>query len=210
MPDSLPFIDTVQTHDGEISVVRDDLYPGGTKARVLPALLGDEHEYVYASPVFGYAQIALAHVCRKAGKQAVIFCAKRAVRYRLTEEAEQLGARIVEVDPGYLSVCRARAAEYCGNPGLGPPYSQTRKLLPFGLKSPAVMDALARLAAQLPVTPQEVWTVGRAIVLNAPEKFEQDATILPPFPSCLNYDAKAWRFIQQMASPGALFWNVAG
>ena len=29
------------------------------------------------------------------------------------------------------------------------------------------------------------------------------------FPSCGNYDAKAWRFITAQASPGALFWNVA-
>jgi hypothetical protein len=46
-------------------------------------------------------------------------------------------------------------------------------------------------------------------VLNAPEKFEQDAKQLPPFRSCLNYDAKAWRFIQQRATEDALFWNVA-
>jgi hypothetical protein len=43
----------------------------------------------------------------------------------------------------------------------------------------------------------------------APEKFEQDAKVKPPFPSCSNYDAKAWRFIQEYARPGALFWNVA-
>lgn len=33
---------------------------------------------------------------------------------------------------------------------------------------------------------------------------------LPPFPSAANYDAKAWRFIEEHASDGALFWNVAG
>jgi hypothetical protein len=35
------------------------------------------------------------------------------------------------------------------------------------------------------------------------------ARLSPPFPSCDNYDAKAWRFIRAQASPGALFWNVA-
>jgi hypothetical protein len=30
----------------------------------------------------------------------------------------------------------------------------------------------------------------------------------PPFPSAPTYDAKAWKFMKQYASPGALFWNV--
>ena len=30
----------------------------------------------------------------------------------------------------------------------------------------------------------------------------------PPFPSVPTYDAKAWKFIKQHASKGALFWNV--
>jgi len=50
---------------------------------------------------------------------------------------------------------------------------------------------------------------GGAVVLQAPEKFEDAAKDPPPFPSCLNYDAKAWRFVRQRAKPGALFWNVA-
>ena len=51
---------------------------------------------------------------------------------------------------------------------------------------------------------------GKATVLSAPERFEQNARVPPPFESCSNYDAKAWRFIVEHASPGALFWNVAG
>lgn len=30
----------------------------------------------------------------------------------------------------------------------------------------------------------------------------------PPFPSAPTYDAKAWKFVRQYASKGALFWNV--
>lgn len=40
---------------------------------------------------------------------------------------------------------------------------------------------------------------------NKPESREH----LPPFPSAITYDAKAWRFIKEHAKPGALFWNVA-
>jgi hypothetical protein len=148
-----------------------------------------------------------------------------------TAQAAAAGSRIVQVPCGYMSVVRARARAYCAVSGA--------KLLPFGLDCPVFIDALASLAKSMPVSPREVWTVagsgvlaralqkawpdaefhavrigaspnaGRAIVHEAPEKFEQDAKIPPPFPSCSNYDAKAWRFIRQHAKPGALFWNVA-
>lgn len=32
----------------------------------------------------------------------------------------------------------------------------------------------------------------------------------PPFPSEACYDAKVWRYMKDFASPGAVFWNVAG
>ncbi len=31
-----------------------------------------------------------------------------------------------------------------------------------------------------------------------------------PFPSCPNYDRKAWQMAQRLAAPGSLFWNVLG
>jgi hypothetical protein len=131
-----------------------------------------------------------------------------------------------------MTVVRARAREYCAVSGA--------HLLPFGLDAPAFIDALATLACGLPVRPREVWTVagsgvltralqqawptaafhavrvgavpnvGRAAIYEAPERFEAPAVVRPPFPSCDNYDAKAWRFIRAHARPGALFWNVAG
>ena len=218
-------------HDG-ILVVRDDHLPGGTKARALPVLFGHREEYVYASPVYGYAQVALAHTARAHGKRATIFCAARKNRHARTVEAQGAGARIVEVPVGYMSVVRARARDYCEATGA--------QLLPFGLDTPAFITALADVARDLSVSPSEVWCVAgsgvlsrvlqaawptarcfavrvgaephvaTAQVLTAPERFEQDAKEPPPFPSCSNYDAKAWQFIRRYASPGALFWNVAG
>jgi len=52
--------------------------------------------------------------------------------------------------------------------------------------------------------------VGRAIYHRSELKFDkpvkpEDA---PPFPSAPTYDAKAWKFIREHASSGALFWNV--
>lgn len=216
---------------GKILVVRDDLLPGGTKSRVLPELLTGATEFVYASPAYGYAQVALAHACRNAGYQATIFTAKRNELHARTKEAKDAGAKIVMVPHGYLSNVQSKAKAYAE--------AVSAKLLPFGLDVPAMAAGLQVIAAGLDIQPEEVWTVAgsgtlsralqkawpsahffavrvgaepqvdRASLYVAPEKFEQDATVRPPFPSCANYDAKAWRFIQAKAGAGALFWNVA-
>lgn len=220
----------IEEIDG-IRVVRDDIIPGGTKARVVHLLFDSRKEYVYAGPCQGYAQVALAHVCNRTGKKATLFCAKRKVVHPRTTEATLAGAQVIEVPYGYLNVVRARATEYCRNTGA--------VMLPFGMDDPRLRDGIASVASKIS-EPEEVWTVagsgtlslalqlawprakfhavqigrevkyiGQAKLWTAPEKFEQDAKEPPPFPSCSNYDAKAWRFIKQHARPGALFWNVA-
>jgi threonine dehydratase len=214
-----------------ILVVRDDLLAGGSKRRALPALMDGAVGYVYASPVYGYAQIALAHAAREVGKRAVIFCAQRKEKHPRTLEAAAAGALVVAIRCGYMSVLRKHAKDFAQEHGF--------TLLPFGLDVPEFIEALADVARALPVRPKEVWCVagsgclsralamawpkamvhavrvgaepevGKAKLYIAPEKFEQDAKRPPPFPSCSNYDAKAWQFIRKYATPGALFWNVA-
>ena len=216
---------------GDVLVVRDDLIPGGTKARIVWQFLGAAEEWVYASPAYGYAQIALAHSCAALGKQATIFTAKRAALHPRTAEARRAGAKIVQVPYGYLSNVKAKAKAYADTTRAG--------LLPFGFDFPEFTDGLAAIARDLPVKPSEVWTVagsgtlsralqtawpsadfyavkvgatpnaGRASLYTAPESFEREARIKPPFPSTSNYDAKAWQFVRRYAAPGALFWNVA-
>lgn len=53
---------------------------------------------------------------------------------------------------------------------------------------------------------------GRAKLWSHPKAFTQNVNeeFYPPFPSALNYDAKAWEFMQKHANPGAWFWNVGG
>ncbi len=221
----------IEDWDG-IRVVRDDLVPGGTKARVVHLLFDHREEYVYAGPCQGYAQVALAYACREHGKRATLFCAKRGMLHDRTAEAVEAGAMVAEVPNGYLSVVRARATSYCKAHGA--------VLLPFGLADVRLRDGIADVARGISPEPQEVWTVagsgtltlalqqawpeatfyavrigrdvpsvGRATLLVAPERYEQAAKTRPPFPSCDNYDAKAWQFIRRLATPGALFWNVA-
>jgi hypothetical protein len=230
----------LETHEG-IVVVRDDLLPGGTKRRAIPIFFDDAHDtYVYASPVQGAAQLALAYTAREYGKKAVIFCAERKTKHPNTLRAIQLGAYVREVPMGFLSNVSAKARDFCEQTGA--------KLLPFGLDDPLFIEALAAVARNLPQEhsllrrpPTEVWSItssgvltralqlawpdakffgvrvghppdaGSALVYDAPEKFEQPAKreLLPPFASCLHYDAKAWRFVKRLAHPGALFWNVS-
>lgn len=227
---SLP--DPVLVHHGRFVVVRDDLLPGGTKRRALHVMLDDTHdEYVYASPVQGAAQLALAYTCADANKRATIFCAQRNTLHPFTQEAKDHGATIHEVPMGFLSNVSAKARRYCDETGA--------LLMPFGLDHPAIIAAIADIARRLPVIPTEVWSItssgvlsrglqlawpdatfygvrvgaepdaGRATVYRAPEAFDKKAKHLPPFPSNIYYDAKAWQFIQAHATPGALFWNVA-
>lgn len=224
-----PVIDNV----GGILVVRDDLVPGGTKARVVPLLFGAGHkEYVYAGPCQGYAQVALAICARQHGYKATIFCAARKEKHPRVLEAMEAGAKVVEIGPaGYLSVVRKRAADYCRESGA--------RLLPFGLYTPQIVGGISAIAKAL-ASPKEVWTVagsgtlslalqaawpnatfnavlvgatpkdlGLARAWRAPERYESSARLPPPFPSCTNYDAKAWRFILRYAGSKSLFWNVA-
>lgn len=223
----------IEDHDG-IMVVRDDLIPGGTKRRAIGSMLnGNADTFVYASPAYGYAQIALAHACRDIGKQAVILTAQRRHPHHRTQEAIASGAEVIMVPYGYLSVVRKHAADYVRS-------HPTARLLPFGFDTPAFLDALTMIVQRVPISPIEVWCVagsgtlsralqrawpdaahhvvqvgstpnaGKATIHIAPERFEQDAKEPPPFPSTSNYDAKAWRFISRHATPGAVFWNVAG
>ncbi len=50
---------------------------------------------------------------------------------------------------------------------------------------------------------------GSNIIYNVPEKLDEEAEIMPPYPSSSHYDAKTWRFIQKHAQPGSYIWNVA-
>lgn len=225
----------VRQYDG-IHVVRDDLFLGGTKARFMPLLFEGAEEAVYASPAEGGAQTALAVAARQLGKRATIFVAARAKLHDRTLEAAKLGATVVPVRPGYLSVVQARARDYAKTAGA--------RLVPFGVDLPEAIKHLSEVARATGIDPEEVWCaagsgvlaralaqawprasrhvvqVGRALVpadvANAtihvyPRPFSDTAKALPPFPSDPHYDAKAWEIMMARKGPGrVVFWNVAG
>lgn len=225
----------VREYDG-VRVIRDDLFLGGTKARFMPQLFEGVDEAVYASPPEGGAQTALAVAARQLGKRATIFVAARAKLHGRTLEAAKLGAKVIPVRPGYLSVVQARARDYAKASGA--------RLIPFGVDLPEAVATLAAAARATNLDPDEVWCaagsgvlaralaqawprarrhavqVGRRLdpkeVANAtihvyPRPFSDAAKALPPFPSDPHYDAKAWETLTARKGPGrVVFWNVAG
>jgi hypothetical protein len=220
---------------GDGMVVRDDLVPGGSKRRAVHTLLDEPgiSEYVYATPAYGYAQLALALAGQELPVDITLFVAQRKELHPLTAQAQDAGATIAQVPMGFLSVVQARAREYAeAHP--------RRHLLPFGLADDRMVQELARQAATLGDRWPQVWSCGASgtmakalmqafpsaehhvVVVGhkpegldgarlhlAPERFEQPARKPPPFPSAPQYDAKVWQFYEPLHQPGALYWNVA-
>lgn len=126
---------TIEIHNG-VHVLRDDLLPGGTKSVMLPKILEPHRDYyVYASPVYGGMQIALAAYCRSIGKQAVIFCAKRQHPHPNTVRTKADGAIVYQVPYGYLSHCQAKAREFV--------QKNNAQLIPFGANTPEAVHVIA-------------------------------------------------------------------
>lgn len=221
-----------------IKVVRDDLYPGGTKARYVGVLFDYADEVVYASPAEGGAQTALATVAKALGRRATIFVAKRAEPHPRTLLAKKLGAQVIQVTPGYLSAVQARARAYCAATGA--------YLAPFGMDIAAAGRIISRAARETEIGADEIWCaagsgvlarglararvwygarlhvvqVGRKLtpadvagaeIHISPYKFSDACREAPPFPSDPHYDAKAWEIARARHGPGnVVFWNVTG
>lgn len=225
----------LRDHDG-ITVVRDDLFLGGTKARFLPLLFKDREEVVYASPCEGGAQTALAWTARRLKKRATIFLAKRKTPHERALEAKAAGAKIFQVNPGYLNNVRAKAQLYCQSNGAF--------MAPFGMDTDPFIEAVAQCARTIDFDPDEVWCaagsgvlarglrmafprarrfvvqigrtvnpdeIGNAGIIAHYLPFEKECKTRPPFPSDPHYDAKAWEICKAQRGPGkVLFWNVTG
>jgi hypothetical protein len=224
----------VSAHHGVI-VVRDDLFPGGTKARAIEPLFAGVEECVYAGPQQGMAQVALAAVAQRLGKRATAFVAKRADPHPRVRQVVHLGGKVLQVTPGHLTVVQKRAKDYARDRGA--------YLVPFGLNHPTAIRQIADAARALELDPDEVWCasgsgvlmralaaawpkarrfsvqVGRALssadvagaeIILSGRDFD-DREDNPDFPSCPHYDAKAWRICKARHGKGTVvFWNVTG
>jgi len=225
----------IKEHEG-IKVVRDDLIDGGTKRRAFYTYVNStEHdEYVYASPRQGYAQLSLAYACKDLDRKCTV-TVPQGKRYWLTDEAEELGCNIIEVPMGFLTNIQAKAKNYCleheahlipfggDHPIIIEAMRQTALSLdinPTEIWTVMSSGVLSRgLQGAFPNA--KVYGVrighnttkreqGRAETFKSKYKFQQECKEIerPPFQSSLTYDSKAWTFIKEHASDGALFWNV--
>jgi len=226
----------IEEFDG-IKVVRDDLLDGGTKRRAFTkyvASLPNVEEFVYASPRQGYAQLSLAYACKDLNRRCTVTVPK-GTRYWLTDEAVKLGANIIEVPMGYLSNIQHKARVYCEETeshlipfgGDHPIIVQamTEAALSLDINPEEVWTVMS--SGVLSRGLQQAWPdakvygvqighntteeeMGRAETFRSKYKFQQECKKdeRPPFPSSLTYDSKAWTFIKEYATKGALFWNV--
>lgn len=154
---------THKSNSVNFRVFRDDFLVGGTKQRALvPYILEtNKEEYVYAGPVEGYAQVALAYASQLARKKSTIFVSKKREKTTLTKYAETFGAKVVEINGG-LKQLQEEAKKYTDEePG--------RAMLAFGGNDETYVRHLEKsIRKALPkVRPRRIWVaVGSAVILN--------------------------------------------
>jgi len=227
---------TLEKYNG-ITVLRDDLLTGGTKSILMPSIIGDATEYVYASPVYGGFQIALSAYCQKVGKKATIFCAKRKIKHANTLECIKYGATIKEIPYGYLTVVEKHAKDYCKETG-------AEKLI-FGANTIEnkiiIGNRMRKIIRTLKREPKEIWCVigsgtlvssileatttakvygvqvgaefkgnhKRLTVLKYHKSFDKASKHKADFKSVPNYDLKGFEYCEKYKkSDDVLFWNV--
>lgn len=161
---------TIQRY-GKFIVVRDDLLDGGTKRRGADEFVKNHpaEELVYGGvAIYGKAQEALALCCKDHGKQLTLFVPKRNSLHPFTARAKQLGARIIEVANGMLTVTEARARQYAAE------CPSKRARFPIGVDHPDIVRAIGESAAAIDFSefsigedgPTEVWSIVSGGVLS--------------------------------------------
>ena len=223
---------------GRFKVLRDDLYPGGTKARILDKILADvpQKEIIYAGHAYGYAALALAAACHRHGKSVTVFLPK-------TEGTPSPLRAALK----YPNIKFIEKPEITSQIDLQPCVDQYRNLnpldrasFPIGFGSEDFEKHLTNYIKSIPLIPEEVWALagsgclvrclqnawpettvnavsmgfpqlnaGKAKIFDIEEEAEQKAKTPPPYPSAEYYDAKIWRIADQHGADGALIWNVA-
>ena len=139
---------------------------GGTKQRALVPLMAksDHNTFVYAGPVTGYAQVAMAYCASLVKKKAVVFINQQPTRTPLTKFVATFPDKYVhlkEIPNGYLKKIQALASAYA---------KKTNSYeLAVGGDSPDYIEELynALKKALPPLTPTRIWLVaGSATILN--------------------------------------------
>lgn len=141
----------LEQHDG-ISVLREDLIPGGSKSRFVPALVGGAREIVFGGPFCGGAPVALSEVGKRLGIPVTIFYAQRKELSIYQRKVLDNGAKIIQVPHGYMSNVQAKARRYAEEQGA--------KFVPLGLDLPEAQAPFLAFMRKLRSDigdPDEIW-----------------------------------------------------
>lgn len=229
----------------DIHILRDDLFEGGTKARVLLQMLSliDSKGVVYPAHPYGYGAEALAIACNKHKKELILLyppysgypndmmmprpmrraTVRPRVSYHIIED---------ELEQGKLVSRSQRLAETNNYYFMQIGFSDTLFISGLKLMIKAVpnIESFPEIwvtagSGLLARTLNEVLPNSKIIALDlgmkhcdtlgiqtfkCTQKVEEQAVVIPSFPSARYYDAKLWDLMTRKAKKGALMWNVAG
>lgn len=150
--DQPPKLDRVRLGAGDLTIVRDDLLYGGSKARFLRHLLPASGEVVFGGPFCGGAPVALSAIGRSLGLKVTLFYAARNVLHPRQVWCQAQGARLRMVRPGYMTNVQKKARDYAREVGA--------MFLPLGFDLPAAEDpfvAVMESVRRQVGSPDEVW-----------------------------------------------------
>lgn len=222
-----------------INVVRDDLIGVGSKARFADLFMQSvkSDTLVYVAPKVGFAGMSLAYLARKHGKKVILFAPACVDASKHQRMAYQMGAELIFFRIAAMPNLNKVAQEYAKTNGytfvpfglahylvtacivrvadnLTQVYGQPKEVwtvistgvLSRGLQIGWPEAEFKNVAVARNIKDGER---GRAELYSHPLPFVKDTKKVPPFPSVLSYDAKAWEYIERHASDGAWMWSVA-
>ena len=195
---------------------------------------------VYVQPRYGFAGISLAYLAKKYNKKLVLFSPSQKEISDHQAICVEMGAEMKFKRIAAMPVLNAHAKKWAeSNNAFFIPLGLRHELVTAAAVKVAhdlaekhgypeeVWSAISTGVLQRSL--QIAWPdaefnavavsrniqngeLGRAKVWSHPKAFASDVKpeFAPPFPSAMNYDAKAWEFMVKHGNQGAWFWNVGG
>jgi hypothetical protein len=226
-----------ESYEG-VRVVRDDLITGSKVRGgdcLISKIPEEKDTIVYVQPRFGLAGVSVLDVAKRYGKRVVLFMpsSKRISHHQaccIERGAEAIFARIAAM-PNLNRIAKAWADERpnCYFVPLGLKHElvtagfvKTMSMMKapeeaWSVISTGVLSRSMQIAwpntkfhAVAVARNLKAGELGKADVISAPEQFTQavKGDDIPPFPTVLTYDAKAWRYIPKNTGRDILMWNV--
>jgi hypothetical protein len=227
----------VKKYDG-VNVVRDDLIVGSKVRGgdcLVSKIPPEQDTIVYVQPRFGLAGVSILDVAKRHNKKVVLFmpASKRISHHQaccIEQGAEPKFARIAAM-PNLNRIAKAWADERpnCFFVPLGLKHElvmagfvktmskmsepdEVWSVISTGVLSRSMQIAWpnAEFHAVAVARNMKAGELGKAQVISAPEQFTQavKGNDIPPFPTVLTYDAKAWRYVPKNTNRNILMWNV--